>query len=113
MYTIRYTLLSPCTTPTRYTLYVVNVVCPAGAAWKLKLRYSEFSSLYLAIKRDCKKTGITFPGKTFGKLSIAQQEKRRLHLKAFLLRKPSIEITPGRWKIPGGLGGGGGGGGCQ
>jgi hypothetical protein len=69
----------------RYTLYVVNVVCPAGAAWKLKLRYSEFSSLYLAIKRDCKKTGITFPGKTFGKLSIAQQEKRRLHLKAFLL----------------------------
>jgi hypothetical protein len=65
-----------------YTVYVVECHTPDGRSWTIKKRYSEFSEMYARIKAEVR--GVSFPGKSFGKLRIDQQEKRRLHLHAFM-----------------------------
>ena len=59
-----------------FTVYVISVQTLDGKRWELKKRYSDYDTLYQKLKRRPECKGLPFPGKTLGRLTLAQQEKR-------------------------------------
>ena len=59
-----------------FTVYVISVQTLEGKRWELRKRYSDYDALYQKLKRRPECKGLPFPGKTLGRLTLAQQEKR-------------------------------------